>query len=79
MEYKVVEVREGLLGGKMSGKKLEKILNDEAKDGWLYKSMTAADVKGRIGPGGVDGILIVFERPRPVSYTHLTLPTNREV
>ena len=64
MEYKVVEVREGLLGGKMSGKKLEKILNDEAKDGWLYKSMTAADVKGRIGPSGVDGILIVFERPR---------------
>ena len=59
-----MEVREGLLGGKMSGKKLEKILNDEAKDGWLYKSMTAADVKGRIGPGGVDGILIVFERPR---------------
>lgn len=59
-----MEVREGLLGGKMSGKKLEKILNDEAKDGWLYKSMTAADVKGRIGPGGVDGILIVFERTR---------------
>ncbi len=59
-----MEVREGLLGGKMSGKKLEKILNDEAKDGWLYKSMTAADVKGRIGPGGVDGILIVFERPQ---------------
>ena len=59
-----MEVREGLLGGKMSGKKLEKILNDEAKDGWLYKSMTAADVKGRIGPGGVDGILIGFERPR---------------
>ena len=59
-----MEVREGLLGGKMSGKKLEKILNDEAKDGWLYKSMTAADVKGRIGPGGVDGIHIVFERPR---------------
>ena len=59
-----MEVREGLLGGKMSGKKLEKILNDEAKDGWLYKSMTAADVKGRIGPGGVDGILIVFERSR---------------
>ena len=59
-----MEVREGLLGGKMSGKKLEKILNDEVKDGWLYKSMTAADVKGRIGPGGVDGILIVFERRR---------------
>ena len=59
-----MEVREGLLGGKMSGKKLEKILNDEAKDGWLYKSMTAADVKGRIGPGGVDSSRIVFARPR---------------
>ena len=54
----------GCWAAKMSGKKLEKILNDEAKDGWLYKSMTAADVKGRIGPGGVDGILIVFERPQ---------------
>lgn len=64
MEYKVVELREGLLGGKMSGKKLEKTLNDEAKDGWIYKSMTTADVKGRIGPGGVEGILIVFERPK---------------
>lgn len=52
MEYKVVEIREGLIGGKLSGKKLE-----------LYKSMTAVDVKGRVGPGGVDGLIVVFERP----------------
>jgi hypothetical protein len=32
-EYKVVELREGLLGGKMSGDKLEKILNEHASDG----------------------------------------------
>lgn len=62
MEYKVVELREGWFGDKMSGKKLEKVLNDEAGDGWRYKSMTSADVKGRIGPGGVEGMLIVFER-----------------
>ncbi len=64
MEYKVVEVREGWFGDKMSGKKLENILNDNAKDGWRYKSMTNVNVKGRIGPGGVDGLIIVFEREK---------------
>jgi Domain of unknown function (DUF4177) len=29
-EYKVVEVRESLVGGKMSGGKLEKLLNEYA-------------------------------------------------
>ncbi|MGH3936875.1 MAG: DUF4177 domain-containing protein [Pseudonocardiaceae bacterium] len=62
-EYKVVELREGLLGGKMSGSKLEKILNDHAANGWQLKAITAVEVKGRIGPGGVDGVLITFERP----------------
>lgn len=63
-EYKVVELREGWFGDKMSGDKLEKVLNKEAKGGWYYKSMTSADVKGRIGPGGVEGLLIVFEREK---------------
>ncbi|WP_153393729.1 DUF4177 domain-containing protein [Ornithinicoccus halotolerans] len=62
-EYKVVELREGLLGGKMSGQKLEKVLNDHAGKGWQVKAITTADVKGRIGPGGVEGILVTFERP----------------
>lgn len=62
MEYKVVELREGWFGDKMSGEKLEKELNKHAAGGWRYKSMTSADVKGRIGPGGVEGLLIVFER-----------------
>lgn len=63
-EYKVVQVREGLIGGKMSGDKLEKILNDQASGGWRLKAITAAEVKGRIGPGGVEGVLVTFERPR---------------
>ena len=62
-EYRVVEVREGLIGGKMSGDKLEKTLNDQARDGWQLKAITSVDVKGRIGPGGVEGILVTFERP----------------
>ena len=61
--YKVVELREGLVGGKMSGDKLEKILNDHADDGWQLKAITSTEVKGRIGPGGVEGILVTFERP----------------
>ncbi|WP_116112415.1 DUF4177 domain-containing protein [Austwickia chelonae] len=61
-EYKVVELREGLIGGKMSGAKLERVLNDHASDGWQLKAISSVDVKGRIGPGGVEGLLVTFER-----------------
>jgi Domain of unknown function (DUF4177) len=62
-EYKVEEIREGMLGGKMSGDKLEKVLNDRARDGWQLKAITSVEVKGRVGPGGVEGVLVTFERP----------------
>jgi hypothetical protein len=62
-QYKVVEIREGLMGGKMSGDKLEKVLNDWGSKGWYLKSVTAVEVKGRVGPGGVDGVLVTFEKP----------------
>ena len=61
-EYKVVEVRERMIGGKMSGAKLEKLLNDHASQGWQLKVITGADVKGRVGPGGTEGLLVTFER-----------------
>ena len=63
-EYKVVQVREGLVGGKMSADKLEKVLNEWAEKGWQLKSVTAVEVKGRIGPGGTEGVLVTFERQR---------------
>ena len=62
-EYKVVQIREGLIGGKMSSDKLEKILNDWASQGWRVKAITSAEVKGRVGPGGTEGLLVTFERP----------------
>ena len=62
-EYKVVELREGMIGGKMSGDKLEKVLNEHGRQGWQLKAVTAAEVKGRMGPGGVEGVLVTFERP----------------
>ena len=61
-EYKVVEVREKMIGGKMSGGKLEKLLNDHASQGWRLRAITSADVKGRVGPGGTEGLLVTFER-----------------
>jgi len=39
------------------------MLNDRAREGWQLKSLTATQVKGRIGPGGTEGLLAVFERP----------------
>ncbi|QGK72430.1 DUF4177 domain-containing protein [Allosaccharopolyspora coralli] len=61
-EYKVVELREKMFGGKMSGEKLEGVLNEHAAKGWQLKAITGADVKGRLGPGGVEGLLVTFER-----------------
>lgn len=63
-EYKVVELREGIVGGKMSGDKLEKTLNEHGRQGWQLKAVTAVEIKGRIGPGGVEGVLVTFERPK---------------
>ena len=60
--YKVVEVREKMIGGKMSGEKLERLLNEHAAQGWQLKAITATDIKGRVGPGGVEGLLVTFER-----------------
>jgi hypothetical protein len=45
-EYKVVEVRESRIGGKMSGGKLEKLLNEHASQGWQLKAITSADLAG---------------------------------
>ncbi|MFP5335435.1 MAG: DUF4177 domain-containing protein [Actinomycetes bacterium] len=61
-EYRVVQLREGLVGGKLSADKLEKLLNENARQGWRLKTITAADVKGRIGPGATEGLLVTFER-----------------
>lgn len=63
--YMVVEVREKMIGGKMSGPKLQELLNTHAQQGWQMKTMTAVDVKGRVGPGGVGGLLVTFERQVP--------------
>jgi len=46
----------------MSGEKLQKILNENASQGWQLKAITAVEVKGRVGPGGVEGVLVTFER-----------------
>jgi Domain of unknown function (DUF4177) len=62
-EYRVLQLRESLIGGKLSADKLEKLLNEEASQGWQLKAITSTEVKGRIGPGGVEGLLITFERP----------------
>jgi hypothetical protein len=61
-EYKVIEVREKMIGGKMSGDKLEGLLNEHAGQGWRLKAITTTEIKGRVGPGGVEGLLVTFER-----------------
>jgi hypothetical protein len=42
-EYKVLELREKMIGGKMSGDRLERVLNEHAAQGWRLKAITAWD------------------------------------
>jgi hypothetical protein len=63
-EYKVVEMRSKMFGGAVSGDKLQNLLNEHGAQGWQLKSISAVDVKGRIGPGGADGLVVTFERQR---------------
>ena len=51
-EFAVVELREGVLGGKMSGENLQNVLNQQAAQGWQLKVITAVEVRGRVGPIG---------------------------
>ena len=61
-EYKVETVRETLVGDKMDSEGVQDILNERAGEGWRLHSLVETKVKGRIGPGGSDGLLLIFER-----------------
>lgn len=63
VEYRVETVREKLIGDHVSADGLQGLLNKMAGEGWSLKQLVEADVKGRVGPGGVGGLLAVFERP----------------
>ena len=62
-EYKTETIRSSMMGDKMDGGDVEKLLNERAGEGWQLKSLTATTVKGRLGPGGTEGLLAIFERP----------------
>jgi hypothetical protein len=61
--YKVETVRSSLVGDKIDSGGVEELLNDRAREGWQLRTLTGAQVKGRIGPGATEGLLAVFERP----------------
>jgi hypothetical protein len=61
-EHRVVGVREGLIGGKMSGDELEVLLSENGRDGWRLRAITPVEVEGRVGPGAVEGLLATFDR-----------------
>lgn len=62
-EYRCITIREGLVGNSVDPGKVQDALNDQAKNGWQLKTLTAADVRGRVGPGATEGLLATFERP----------------
>lgn len=63
-EYQTLQIRTTLVGDKIKTGDVDKILNAHAGQGWRVKSIVETSVKGRVGPGGVQGLLVVFERRR---------------
>jgi hypothetical protein len=61
-EYKVDTVRETLVGDKVDSDGVQDILDDRVKEGWRLHSIVDTKVKGRVGPGGTEGLMLVFER-----------------
>ena len=61
-EYKVETVRETLVGDKVDTGGVQETLDERAKEGWRLHSVVDTKVKGRIGPGGSEGLLLIFER-----------------
>jgi hypothetical protein len=51
-----------MIGDKIDTAKLESVLTQHAGLGWRLKSVTSASVAGRVGPGGVTGLVLIFER-----------------
>ena len=49
--------------------------------GWILRAPVSSGTKGRETPAGIFSVIQKVEEhySNPVSYTHLTLPTNREV
>ena len=62
-EYATETVRSKLIGDRMDHEALAKVLNDWASRGWQLRTATETEVKGRVGPGGTMGMLLIFERP----------------
>ena len=64
-EYKVVQVREGLIGGKMSADKLEKVLNEYAQKGWQAEVRDGGRGEGPARPGWHRGRARDVRAPAP--------------
>ena len=61
-EYKVAGLARGHDRRENVGWKREKVLNEHAQEGWQLRAITSVEIKGRVGPGGVEGVLVTFER-----------------
>ncbi len=62
-QYRVEIARETMFGDKIKHDSLQELLNKYALHGWQLKTITSANVGGRVGPGGTSGLLVTFERP----------------
>lgn len=67
IEYRVDIVRSRIIGDRVDHSEMQLTLNDRAADGWALKFCIETQVQARMGPGGMSGVMLIFERPGPAA------------
>ncbi|MCW1883996.1 DUF4177 domain-containing protein [Luteolibacter flavescens] len=68
-EYKVISQNDKWFSGRFDPAKLQKLLNEQARQGWVVKSMCSASREGVLLGGNKDEMIILLERDLPTEAT----------
>jgi hypothetical protein len=67
VEYRVEIVRSKIVGDRVDQGEVALMMNDVAAEGWRFTFALDTEVKARVGPGGMSGVMLFFERPGPAA------------
>lgn len=67
VEYRCEIVRSRVVGDRVDHHEVALAMNDVAAEGWRFTFALDTEVKARVGPGGMSGVMLFFERPGPAA------------
>ncbi len=67
-EYEVVELEGTAFTGSAPSRRLRRLLNEKARDGWRVWQVLNTNLSGPVRQG-ISGLVVIFERPVPPTST----------